>query len=566
MAAMAGEAEGEVVVPPNLQALLAARLDQLETGERGVLERGAVEGETFHRGAVQALASGDPQVTPRLTALVRKELIRSDTPQFAGEDGFRFRHLLIRDAAYNALPKAVRAELHKRFAAWLEEHGADLVELDEILGYHLEQAVLYLAELGAPDDAPLAAGARRRLTAAGRRADRRQDYRAALNLYERATALVPPTEIDIALETDFARGLFEIGRGEDALRHARSLAERSAAAGARVAELCGRIQEATLLTFLDPEGATEKLAALTAEALPVFEAAGDEVALYLGYSGLGQVAAMRGKMDAALAAFERGSTHARQAGLLHEFVGWRATARLFGSTPLSEFIAWLDEVEPQVGWRHSLVRDRAEALAMLGRFDEARALLADIEKGLADRGGGVALATTTAMASVDIELLAGDPAAAAELGEAGCKLLDELGEQNFLSTAAGTLAQALYALDRLEEADTWAGRGAELGASDDAITQMLWRQVRAKVLARRGELAEAERLARAAIAIGEETDMINAQGEAYADLAEVLAIAGSSEAAGALQQALDRFERKGNLVSTRRAQARLAELQDAVPR
>ena len=113
-----------------------------------MLERGAVEGEVFHRGAVQALAPEETQVTPRLAALVRKELIRPDKAQLLGEDGFRFRHLLIRDAAYDALPKAVRADLHERFAAWLEERGADLVELDEILGYHLEQASSYRVELG----------------------------------------------------------------------------------------------------------------------------------------------------------------------------------------------------------------------------------------------------------------------------------------------------------------------------------------------------------------------------------------------------------------------------------
>ena len=113
-----------------------------------MLERGAVEGEIFHRGAVQALAPEEIQVTPRLAALVRKELIRPDQAAVPGEDGFRFRHLLIRDAAYDALPKAVRAELHERFADWLEQRGAELVELDEILGYHLEQAARYKAELG----------------------------------------------------------------------------------------------------------------------------------------------------------------------------------------------------------------------------------------------------------------------------------------------------------------------------------------------------------------------------------------------------------------------------------
>ena len=134
-----------------MKALLAARLDQLDPAERRVLECGSVEGEVFHRGAVQALTPEEAQVTPRLAALVRRELIRSDRPQFAGEDGFRFRHLLIRDTAYDALPKATRAELHQRFADWLETHGQGLVELEEISGYHLEQAARYLADLGCPD-------------------------------------------------------------------------------------------------------------------------------------------------------------------------------------------------------------------------------------------------------------------------------------------------------------------------------------------------------------------------------------------------------------------------------
>ena len=177
------------------QALLAARLDQLDPAERSVLERGAIEGEIFHRGAVQALAPDETQVTPRLAALVRKELIRPDRPQLAGEDGFRFRHLLIRDAAYDALPKATRAELHERFATWLEEHGAEVVELDEILGYHLEQACSYRAELGLPADDALAAArggawpppAAERCS--GRLRRRREPARAS-------PALVPATEID----------------------------------------------------------------------------------------------------------------------------------------------------------------------------------------------------------------------------------------------------------------------------------------------------------------------------------------------------------------------------------
>jgi class 3 adenylate cyclase/tetratricopeptide (TPR) repeat protein len=567
MLAIAGEAAGEVVVPPTLRALLAARLDQLKTAERGVLERGSIEGEIFHRGAVQALSPEETQVTPRLAALVRKQLIRPDKPQLVSEDGFRFRHLLIRDAAYDALPKAVRADLHERFATWLEEHGTELVELDEILGYHLEQACRYRSELGRPYDDELAAAARRRLTTSGHRAQERTDYGAAVGLLKRAAALVPPAEIDVALELDLVQALFDVGKGGEALRRAGSLAERASAAGDQVGELCGRIREGTLRTSLEPEGASEQLAALIEQALPVFEAAGDDLALYTAYYALGQVANMRGQMDAGLEAHERAFAHAQRAGLPHQLVDWRGGRRLLGTTPVSELLAWLNEQEERAALSPRGRGHRARALAMLGRFDEARAIVAEARAELADRGGGIWLAMNMGHDSVDVELLAGDPAVAVVLGEEGCRLFDELGEQSFLSTAAGKLAQALYALERLEEADAWAGRAAELGASDDASTQMLWRQVRAKVLARRGEHAEAERLAREAVAIGEETDLLTGQGDANADLAEVLLLTGKpDEAAAALEQALDRYERKGNRVSAQRAQTRLTELQDAVPR
>jgi len=504
-------------------------------------------------------------VTPHLAALVRKELIRPDKPQLAGEDGFRFRHLLLRDAAYEALPKAVRADLHERYATWLDQREASLVELDEVLGYHLEQACRYRAELGTPDDGTLGLAARRRLTAGGHRAALRQDYGAAVSLFERAAALVPPTELDLALETELGEALFWTGRGDDALRRADALSERAAAAGDQVGELCGRIRAGISRMSIEPEGGTERLVALIEQALPVFQAAGDDLALYIAYDALAWVAV---RWDAGLEATERAAAHARQAG--HRppgLVGARAAGRFFGTTPVSELLAWLDENEPQHGRDHFLRAYRAGALAMLGRFDEARAILAETRAELAERGGGILLANILAHESVWVELWAGDPAAAAEFGAEGWRLYEELGEQSFLPGTAGNLAQALYALDRLDEADAWAGRAAELGASVDAWKEMLWRQVRAKVLARRGEHADAERLAREAVAICDETDMLDAQGDVYADLAEVLSLADKTdEAAAALEQALERYQRKGNRVSTQKAQTRLAELQDAAPR
>jgi tetratricopeptide (TPR) repeat protein len=319
--------------------------------------------------------------------------------------------------------------------------------------------------------------------------------------------------------------------------------------------------------WLEPaEGAIEQLAALLEEALPVFEDARDDLALYIGYFALEKVALLRGHMDARLDACERAFVHAQRAGLPHHLLWPRGASRYYGTTPVAELLAWLDEQEARGVRGHWLSRFRGVALAMLGRFDEGRALLAEARAELAERGGGILLALTTGQESVDVELLAEDPAAAAELAAEGCRLFDELGESGFQSYVAGKLAQALYALDQLEQADAWAGRAAELGASDEGFTQMLSRQVRAKVLARHGKHSNAERLAREAVAIGEDTDWLDGQGDAYADLAEVLSLADRpQESAEALEQALERYERKGNRVSTQRARAHLAELKDAAP-
>ena len=566
MLAMAEDEDGEVVVPLTLQALLAARLEQLEPAERSVLERGAIEGEIFHRSAVQALAPSQTQVTPNLAALVRKELIRPDKPLFASEDGFRFRHLLIRDAAYDGLPKATRAELHERFASWLEQRGSELVELDEIVGYHLEQACRYREELGLDADDQLAAAARRRLTAAGLRANLRQDYGGAVSLLERAAALVP-AEVDLALEAELGGALLWAGRADDALRRADALAERASAAGDPVDELCGRIQASIIGIYLGTEGATEKLAALVEQALPVFETAGDDLALYIAYDALAEVAETRGRMDTGLEAFERAFAHARRAGHLPPgYLGRRAALRSFGSTPVSELLSWLDENEPREGRDHFLHAYRATALAMLGRLDEAREILARSRAELAERGGGVLLANIVAFESAWVELWAGDPAAALGFASEGFGLHEKLGERIFLSGAAGSMAQALYALDRFDEADDWAARAADLDTSNEVSNGMLWRQVRAKVLARRGEHADAERLGREAAAIGEGTDFLNGQGDANADLAEVLSLAGrAEEAADALERALAVFERKGNVVMAARMRDRLAALREEVP-
>jgi class 3 adenylate cyclase/tetratricopeptide (TPR) repeat protein len=557
----------DVAVPPTIHALLAARLDQLDPSERSVLERGSVEGRIFHRGAVAALADGDGSLDQRLVALVRKELVRPDRTQLVGDDAYRFRHLLIRDAAYDALPKATRADLHERFGRWIEQHGTDLVELDEILGYHFAQACLYRSELGLDVDDELRAEARRHLTDAASRAIIRDDFAGSLHLIGRALDLVPPGEVDVTLEIDLGIAIFFSGKPEESYRSLVATAERAAAAGDRIGELAARLEGATFRIYSEPHGAGAELESLIAEASPELEAAADDFALYVLCFARMLLAHLRSHFDEELAAVEPMAHYAKRTGRPH-LIYWAASsggaARFFGSTSLADCIAWLDRRELEIGKDWHDAHWRSAALAMVGRFDEARRLQSEFHAGLEERGDILNLGSNLSQDGANLELLAGDPAAAAVLAERGCRILEEAGERAWLSTGACRYAEALYALGRFDEAEEWAQKGSDMGSSDDTSTQVLASQVRAKVLARRGEYAEAERLAREAVTKADATDALVSQGDTRRDLAEVLELAGRrDEAAAALREALERYERKGALVPAERVRERLAAVEPA---
>ena len=195
---IAREGISSVRVPPTIHALLSARLDQLRDDERAIVERAAVAGKVFQEDAVVELSFGAARadVGHALAGLMRKELIRPERAELGGRT-YRFRHLLIRDAAYDSIPKEARADYHERFAGWLERTtGRRAIEYEEVLGYHLEQAYRYRAELGPVDDAArtTAAEAAKRLGSAGRRAFLRSDAPAGVNLISRAVALLPPDD------------------------------------------------------------------------------------------------------------------------------------------------------------------------------------------------------------------------------------------------------------------------------------------------------------------------------------------------------------------------------------
>ena len=219
---------GSFRVPGTIQAVLAARLDRLDEDERDVLQRASVTGQVRFWAAVAELTPPDRAgtVAGHLQALVRKGLVRPEQQTLAGEDSFRFTHILVRDAAYDSTPKRQRGELHERFADWLEPRTRSRPELDEILGHHLEQARAYRLELGpggAKEEA-LATRAFESLTRAGRRALGRGDLHAAQGLLERAAGLLSeddPRRLELAPELGLV--LTEVGqlaRAEEILTEA----------------------------------------------------------------------------------------------------------------------------------------------------------------------------------------------------------------------------------------------------------------------------------------------------------------------------------------------------------
>jgi class 3 adenylate cyclase/tetratricopeptide (TPR) repeat protein len=562
MLAMVAESQnGDVIVPPTIHALLAARLDQLDPSERGVLERGAVEGKIFHRGGVEALAPEEPDVPTKLMALVRKELVRPDRTQLPGDDAFRFRHLLIRDAAYDGLPKAVRAELHERFAGWLEPHGLDLIELDEILGYHLEQAHRYRIELGVSGEGTddLAARAADRLAAAAERAALRHDGTAAVRLYERTLPLTPEGSLRFERELRLIRVRMAAGDLAGALRDAEALIERARRDDDRPLELRVQLAHASVAYLAEPTTA-DTFPPLVEEALELFAALDDDAGLADAWliASLADHAALR--WGAARTAVERTLEHAERIGdrlLADEADGRLLASYMYGPIPVDQAIGWY-EAHPS---EHPFfLANLAQLESMRGNFQRARELSRVARERALERGQ-LLLAAGASMEEVEVELYAGDPERAAEVAVRGVADLEQLGERGWLSTVAGLGAEALYQLGRYEEAWDFTDRAEQDGAASDVITQMLIRQVRAKLLARRGELEEAERLAREALAFGEPTDSLEIKADSFRDLAIVLTAAGKQEdALAALAHAKALYEEKGHTVGVARVEELRSEL------
>jgi len=569
MLAMVRERGGgdEIVVPPTIHALLQARIDSLDGDVRVVMERGSVEGEVFHQGSVSALSPGllRPAVELHLATLVRKELIRSTSSTFLDDEGFRFRHLLIRDAAYEALPKATRAELHERFAEWLSGH--DLVESDEIVGYHFEQAHRYRAELDGSDAAlpRLAARASACLATAGRGALERGDFDAGRSLFRRATNLLPDDdEARLALAPDYADALAESSSDEawNVLLQARYAVdpETRAHVAVSLAAMSRNTGDASSL---------EETEAWRDEAQAVFEASGDAYGLARYWWSVALDRWNRLRVQEAADAGERALAHLEHAGergvRLRGMIRSRlGTTYLAGPMQVDEA---LERVQALRAHEQRLLAaawssvDAARLYAMKGEIGRARALWRDARQVYVDAGLPMT-AATFAQGGAEIAFREGDLHGEEAVLRDSLQILEGIGERGFYSSQALWLAECRYRAGAEDtEIEEWCAKARETTAADDLVN-FVWLDIVGGLLhARRGEAEQAEQRSRRAVALAETGDFHNALSTSLAYLAEVLALSSRrEEAAEVAAEAFEIFEAKGDVAGCAQFRSRLSSL------
>ena len=569
-----------VSVPDRIQALLLARLGRLDPGGRAIIERAAVVGEQFHNRDIEVLSPGSPakDVAASLEELVRLDLVRPDhtpaavpLPPGSGES-YRFRHIMIRTVAYDRIPDDRRAELHERYAGWLEQNTEDRrSQFDELVGYHLYEAYLYAHKLN-PRDQRMHGLARRtgeRHAAAGLRAAIRGDNQLTVAWLGRAASLLPadhPTRLEVL--RPLAEALQAGGELTEAMQAYEEIAGTATTAGddglaahATLGRLAVAAQNDTG-RFLE-EGRDE-----IERAIPVFDRLGDPLGLAKAWHLLAFRDWARGRLASAKSAAERARGFARQAGD-HQWeariVGLLGLILYWGPTPLDEVDQHCQEAlafARSTGMR-ALEADAltvlARVAAMRGYFEEARQLVKSARGITVDLG--LLTQAADAISTAIIEQLRGELDGAEVALRGAYRKAKDMGGVGPQANVAGMLARVLLLRGRIEEAEDMT-RACERIAPDHQIdAQIKWRAIRAVILARRGDLEQAEDLAGQAIDLADDSDQVDSRAEAHVDLAEVLRLSGRhGEAARELELAVWLYKEKGNEVAERNARKLLGSI------
>lgn len=551
----------DVAVPPTVAALLSARLDRLSDQERTVLEAASVAGKAFHRGSVAALLAdgAKPDLDTHLRSLVRKELITPERSSLPGEDAYRFRHLLIRDAAYDALPKAERATLHRSFADWLEGVAGDrIVEQEEIVGHHLERAYRYREEIGLPDDRELRLRAASVLGAAGARTLDAGDVRSAVGLLRPAADLARGERIELEILVQLGDALVDAIGNDAAGSVVTRLAEAAAEAGDAVYAMQARMFAFEANAFTNPEAwDAEVMRTFLDEALRTFRAHGvpqmtPRALAWLAFAEPNMARSLELSsegLDVALALRDR-----RWIGIS---LGNVMDSLTFGPAPLSRAVQRADEYLLTFAGNRAIqatvLRDQALVQSLMGRSAEARAGAEASRAIIEELGQGVWL-PFYALVDAYTAWSEGDLVTAEARFREGTASLQATGDRVNLGLYGPSLARVLLDLERTGDAEAILEDFHDNRAYPAARANGL--SIAAVIVARRGDLEGSLRLAAEAEALVALTDCLIDQGDIALDRAEVVLLAGRpADARAAAADALARFERKEHAIGIRRARA-----------
>ncbi|MGH3034272.1 MAG: AAA family ATPase [Gaiellaceae bacterium] len=566
------EGDEEVAhAPPAIRALLAARLDRLPAEDRHLLGLASVEGEVFHLGALLELA-GHPnaELGARLPELERRELIRLDREELTGEPTYRFRHGLIREVAYEMLPKTERADLHLRLARWFERVAH---EQDEILGYHLEQAHRLRTALGPVDESQMqvARAAAERLGAAGLKAYRRADITAAVNLLSRAASLLPPDDpIRLGLAPDLGYALLATGdlpRAGDVLSEALEHATRGGleAAGRHAQVVYRQLHFFSGAHVIDLEHQISDIE----DALEVFEELGDDLGIARASSVIADTllfAGVAGRPVAAAA--ERAFVHAHRAGSHQEeifAIGQVGYEALDGPMTAEEGTAWIEglvsdlEVAP-VCRGYALVFLAVEA-AMLDHAERAQDLLGQGRALLSEFAARLSLGVAALMGA-RVGTLCSDPQMAEREARSAEGYFRAAGDDWTTAIAVCDLARALCDQGRNEEALELLAVLDKAQVTPDPEVLFKLPTTMALALSGLGRLSDAEAYALRATTLFPGAAFLNFRADALLALAELLSPLGRrAEAEAHAREAIALCEQKGNVAWGERARGILSQIQ-----
>ena len=571
------ESYGEIAIPPTIKALIEGRLGQLRREERGVIEPASVIGLQFVAPAVASLTPEPVRasVDGHLLALTAKQLVHS-VPAMDADSLYRFHHHLVRDTVYSGLLKRVRATLHVDFVRWADQVNAErgrALEFEAILGYHLEQAHNYLAELGSLDQKgrDIGADGARRLLSAGRRAFSQGDANAAGNLIRRAVALMHRDDPQrLPMLPELGEVLLTLGQFnevrtvvDEALATARAVGNRKVEASARLTRMLLR-----LYSRESDSSWSDSALELTTDLIPLLEQQEAHGELGRAWRLVAMVQQIAGQLGKASETIAKVIHHAHLAGderlVARSALGMTLNV-VHGPTPVAEALPQCEAlIAGDLADRQAqnlVICKIAQLHAMTGDYETARKKVRSARTVLRDLGQSVQVAQSSIDAAV-VEMLAGDAAGAEREIRPDCEMLQAVGETYFLSTMASFLARAVLDQGRDDEALAWTETAERSSTEDDVDAQVHWRGVRALILANKGALAEAEALARKGRELAFQTEAWSIRASSLSDLATVLVRAKRpDEARQALGDAIAIYAAKGDVSSVARAEKFLMTIQ-----